>query len=65
MAFGDGLAGLIGRSVKSPSWLVFGQKKSIAGTLTMFITGVIVLSCMASLAELSFHIGQMIMINAF
>jgi len=35
MAFGDGLAGLIGRSINSPKWLVLGQTKSIIGTLTM------------------------------
>ena len=35
MAFGDGLAGLIGRAVKSPKWSVLGQTKSIAGTFTM------------------------------
>ena len=35
MAFGDGLAGLIGRSINSPKWSVLGQTKSIAGTLTM------------------------------
>ena len=35
MAFGDGLAGLIGRSINSPQWSVLGQSKSVAGTLTM------------------------------
>ena len=35
MAFGDGLAGLIGRSIQSPTWSILGQTKSIAGTLTM------------------------------
>ena len=35
MAFGDGLAGLIGRSINSPKWLILGQTKSIAGTFTM------------------------------
>ena len=35
MAFGDGLAGLIGRSINSPKWSVLGQTKSIAGTCTM------------------------------
>ncbi len=35
MAFGDGLAGLLGRSINSPKWSVLGQTKSIAGTLTM------------------------------
>ena len=35
MAFGDGLAGLVGRSINSPKWSVLGQTKSIAGTCTM------------------------------
>ncbi len=35
MAFGDGMAGLIGRSIRSRKWLVLGQTKSVAGTLTM------------------------------
>ena len=35
MAFGDGLAGLIGRSINSPQWSILGQTKSIIGTITM------------------------------
>ena len=35
MAFGDGLAGLIGRSINSPKWSILGQSKSVAGTFTM------------------------------
>ena len=35
MAFGDGLAGLIGKSINSPKWSVLGQSKSIAGTFAM------------------------------
>ncbi len=35
MAFGDGLAGLIGRSINSPKWSILGQTKSIIGTFTM------------------------------
>ena len=38
MSFGDGLAGLIGRKFKSFQWTLFGQRKSFAGTLTMFLT---------------------------
>ena len=37
MACGDGLAGLIGRAVTSPSWSVAGQTKSLAGTATMLM----------------------------
>ena len=43
MAFGDGLAGLIGREINSKTWIIFGQTKSIAGTLTMGISSTIIL----------------------
>ena len=42
MTFGDGLAGLIGKSFKSRSWIFFKQKKSLYGTLTMFLTSLII-----------------------
>ncbi|MEA5423842.1 dolichol kinase [Synechococcus sp. CCY9201] len=35
MAWGDGLAGLVGVSVASPSWRLWGQRKSVAGTSAM------------------------------
>ena len=42
MTFGDGLAGLIGKSFNSKSWIFFEQKKSLYGTITMFLTSLIV-----------------------
>ena len=42
MTFGDGLAGLIGKSFNSKSWIFFKQKKSLFGTITMFLTSLIV-----------------------
>jgi len=42
MTFGDGLAGLIGKSLNSMSWIFFKQKKSLFGTMTMFLTSLIV-----------------------
>ena len=42
MTFGDGLAGLIGKSFNSKSWIIFKQKKSLVGTLTMFLTSLVV-----------------------
>ena len=42
MTFGDGLAGLIGKSLNSKSWIFFKQKKSLFGTMTMFLTSLIV-----------------------
>ena len=35
MACGDGLAGLLGASIASPSWTIAGQRKSLLGTATM------------------------------
>tara|TARA_Y100001970_G_C14194841_1_gene837428 strand:- start:1116 stop:1757 length:642 start_codon:yes stop_codon:yes gene_type:complete len=42
MTFGDGLAGVIGKSFNSKSWIFFKQKKSLFGTITMFLTSLIV-----------------------
>lgn len=36
MGWGDGLAAIVGESVQSPWGTVFGSRKSMAGTLTMF-----------------------------
>ena len=44
MAFGDGLAGLIGKNFKSKNWTIFNQKKSIIGTTTMFLISLLVVS---------------------
>ena len=43
MALGDGLAGLIGRNVASPKWVLFGQTKSSVGTTTMAVVSGLVL----------------------
>ena len=42
MTFGDGLAGLVGKSFNSKSWIFFKHKKSLFGTMTMFLTSLIV-----------------------
>jgi len=44
MTFGDGLAGVIGKSFNSKSWIFLKQKKSLYGTITMFLTSLIVVS---------------------
>jgi phytol kinase len=43
MALGDGLAGLVGPLVSSPRWRVFGQTRSLVGTLVMGLTTAAVL----------------------
>ena len=50
MALGDGLAGLIGRNVASPKWVLFGQTKSSVGTMTMAVVSGLVLIGLAQLS---------------
>jgi len=49
MAFGDGLAGLVGPLIQSPRWQVFGQTRSLAGTAVMGATTAAVLFAVAAL----------------
>jgi phytol kinase len=53
MAFADGLAGLVGPQVISPSWQILGQRRSLAGTATMALTSLAVLLTLAALAGAS------------
>ena len=57
MTFGDGLAGLIGKSFNSQSWVFFKQKKSLFGTLTMFITSLIVVCALGYAERNNFNIN--------
>ncbi len=63
MAFGDGLAGLIGRSINSPKWSVLGQTKSIAGTLTMVFTVAFLTATISSINHLNILPLEIIVIS--
>ena len=56
MTFGDGLAGIIGKSFNSKNWIIFKQKKSLFGTLTMFLTSLIVLCSIGYAQHNSFNL---------
>ncbi len=64
MAFGDGLAGLLGRHIPSPSWKIFGQRKSMVGTGAMGLVGLIVLFSLALSSGLSIYPLRIIAITA-
>ena len=57
MTFGDGLAGLIGKSLNSKSWIFFKQKKSLFGTMTMFLTSLIVVCSIGYAQQNSLNIN--------
>ena len=57
MTFGDGLAGLIGKSVNSKNWIIVKQKKSLLGTTTMFLTSLIILCSLGYSQQNSFNLN--------
>jgi len=63
MAFGDGLAGLVGRSINSTKWSVLGQTKSIAGTFTMGTVVAITTASISSINNLSIQPLEIIVIS--
>ena len=57
MTFGDGFAGLIGQSFNSKNCIFFNQKKSVLGTLTMFLTSVIVVCSIGYAQQNNFNLN--------
>ena len=57
MTFGDGLAGLLGKSFNSKNWTFFKQKKSLFGTMTMFLTSLIVVCSIGYAQQNSFNLN--------
>tara|TARA_A100001388_G_scaffold251998_1_gene214203 strand:+ start:42 stop:686 length:645 start_codon:yes stop_codon:yes gene_type:complete len=57
MTFGDGLAGLIGKSFKSKNWFFLKQKKSLFGTLTMFLSSLAVVWSIGYAQQNSFNLN--------
>ena len=57
MTFGDGFAGLIGKNFQSKSWFFLKQKKSFFGTMTMFITSLIVVFGLSYFQKYTFNIN--------
>lgn len=44
MGYGDGLAAVIGQSIKSPEYIIGKNKKTIAGSLTMFCVTLMIIA---------------------
>ena len=57
MTFGDGLAGLVGKTFNSRSWFFLKQKKSLIGTLTMFVTSLIIVSSLGYAQQNSLNLN--------
>ncbi len=57
MTFGDGLAGLLGKSFNSKNWIFLKQKKSLFGTMTMFLTSLVVVSSIGYAQQNSFNLN--------
>ena len=64
MGIGDGCAGLIGRHVNSPRWRLFGQTKSLAGTLTMAIASMVCLFGLSLSTSTEISVPTMLIISS-
>ena len=60
MTFGDGFAGLVGRNFNSRNWLVFNQKKSLYGTLTMFFISLIIVNYFGDRSNINSNINYFV-----
>lgn len=47
MGYGDGLAALAGTNFKSKKFVIFGNEKTIVGSITMFVASFIAISILA------------------
>ncbi len=56
MAFGDGLAGIIGAKFNSYTWKILGQSKSVLGTFTMLLVTFITLISIAYISKTELNI---------
>lgn len=56
MGYGDGLAAIIGKKVKSPEYKIGNTKKTLAGSLTMFIITFIIVAIFGYLAGVNLWI---------
>lgn len=51
LGYGDGLATLFGRALRSPRLRIFGATKTVAGSATMFLASAVVVYVVAVLSE--------------
>lgn len=62
MGYGDGLAGIIGKKVKSYEYKIGNTKKTLAGSLTMFIITFIMIAIYSGLSEINLWVLKSILI---
>lgn len=64
MAFGDGLAALIGKKVKSKKYYIKDTQKSVAGSLTMFVVSALIIGVYLAMYGTGLWIAKTIAIAA-
>ena len=64
MCFGDGFASIVGKNIKSYEYQIGDTKKSLAGSLTMFIISFILISIFMVYAGISMWVLKAILVSA-
>ena len=63
MGYGDGLASIIGKAIRSYEYKIGNTKKTLAGTLTMFIVTFIILSILLYVTKVNLWLIKTIIIS--
>ena len=62
MGYADGMAAIVGKGIDSPEYSVNGNKKTLAGSVTMFIISLIIISgALSYLGVTNFFVKAIIM----
>jgi len=63
MGYGDGLAAIFGRKIKSKEYSIFGAKKTIAGSISMFVISMIISTVIFGVVGLNMFILKALLIS--
>lgn len=63
MGYGDGLAAIVGKKIKSKEYKVGNSKKTIAGSLAMFITSLIISIISFSVLNINYFVYKAILVS--
>ncbi len=63
MGYGDGLAAIVGQSIKSPEFKIGCTKKTLAGSLTMFAVTFIIMTGFLVYTDVTFWLPKSLFVG--
>ena len=63
MGYSDGIASIVGKTIKSPEYKIGNTKKTLAGSLAMFVMTFIILSLFLSLSSIDLWVLKSLILS--